>query len=180
MTKFSKKRLTCRIFEIFLILGSVVLNRLSFKKMGVMRHMVYRSYVLENAGIFRYIMVAMAIILIIYLILKFKFKVFSFEDVLFVAFFIISILALNKTQIFKYDHYHQSIIYLVSSALQLILIKNKIKQKPPSFNYQGGLFFFYSEFVSCVFIKLNFAIFFWGFYFKYKVMVPFVLCVLCI
>ena len=87
--------------------------------------MVYRSYVLENAGIFRYIMVAMAIILIIYLILKFKFKVFSFEDVLFVAFFIISILALNKTQIFKYDHYHQSIIYLVSSALQLILIKNK-------------------------------------------------------
>ncbi len=34
MTKFSKKRLTCRIFEIFLILGSVVLNRLSFKKDG--------------------------------------------------------------------------------------------------------------------------------------------------
>ncbi|WP_311564362.1 hypothetical protein [Peptoniphilus duerdenii] len=125
MIKFSKKRLICRIFEILLILGSVVLNRLSFKKMGVMRHMVYRSYVLENAHIFRYIMVAMAIILIIYLFLKFKFKVFSFEDVLFVAFFVVSILALTKSLVFKYDCYHQSMIYLVLSALQLILIKNK-------------------------------------------------------
>lgn len=125
MTKFSKKRLICRIFEILLILGSVVLNRLSFKKMGVMRHMVYRSYVLENAHIFRYIMVAMAIILIIYLFLKFKFKVFSFEDVLFVAFFVVSILALTKSLVFKYDCYHQSMIYLVLSTLQLILIKNK-------------------------------------------------------
>lgn len=106
MIKFSKKRLICRIFEILLILGSVVLNRLSFKKMGVMRHMVYRSYVLENAGIFRYIMVAMAIILIIYLFLKFKFNVFSFEDVLFVAFFVVSILALTKSLVFKYDCYH--------------------------------------------------------------------------
>lgn len=125
MIKFSKKRLICRIFEILLILGSVVLNRLSFKKMGVMRHMVYRSYVLENAGIFRYIMVAMAIILIIYLFLKFKFNVFSFEDVLFVAFFVVSILALTKSLVFKYDCYHQSMIYLVLSAIQLILIKNK-------------------------------------------------------
>lgn len=125
MIKFSKKRLICRIFEILLILGSVVLNRLSFKKMGVMRHMVYRSYVLENAHIFRYIMVAMAIILIIYLFLKFKFKVFSFEDVLFVAFFVVSILAFTKSLVFKYDCYHQSMIYLVLSALQLILIKNK-------------------------------------------------------
>lgn len=125
MIKFSKKRLICRIFEILLILGSVVLNRLSFKKMGVMRHMVYRSYVLENAHIFRYIMVAMAIILIIYLFLKFKFKVFSFEDVLFVAFFVVSILALTKSLVFKYDCHHQSMIYLVLSALQLILIKNK-------------------------------------------------------
>ncbi len=87
--------------------------------------MVYRSYVLENAHICRYIMVAMAIILIIYLFLKFKFKVFSFEDVLFVAFFVVSILALTKSLVFKYDCYHQSMIYLVLSALQLILIKNK-------------------------------------------------------
>ena len=125
MINTSKKRLACRIFEILLILISVLLNRLSFKKMGVMRHMVYRSYVLQNAHIARYILVAMAIILILYLFLKFKFKVFSFEDILFVVFFIVSILALKKISIFKYDHYHQSMIYLALSAIQLILIKAK-------------------------------------------------------
>lgn len=125
MINTSKKRLACRIFEILLILSSVLLNRLSFKKMGVMRHMVYRSYVLQNAHSARYILVAIAIILILYLFLKFKFKVFSFEDILFVVFFIVSILALKKISIFKYDHYHQSMIYLALSAIQLILIKAK-------------------------------------------------------
>lgn len=121
----SKKRLACRIFEIFLILSSIILNRLSFKKMGVMRHMVYRSYVLQNSHIARYILTAMAIILILYLFLKFKFKGFSFEDILFVVFFIVSILALKKISISKYDHYHQSMIYLALSATELILIKAK-------------------------------------------------------
>lgn len=125
MINTSKKRLACRIFEILLILISVLLNRLSFKKMGVMRHMVYRSYVLENAHIVRYILIAMAIVLILYLFLKFKFKVFSFEDVIFIVFFIVSILALKKISILKYDHYHQSMIYLALSAIQLILIKAK-------------------------------------------------------
>ncbi len=125
MINTSKKRLACRIFEILLILSSVLLNRLSFKKMGVMRHMVYRSYVLQNAHAARYILVAIAIILILYLFLKFKFKIFSFEDILFVVFFIVSILALKKISISKYDHYHQSMIYLALSAIQLILIKAK-------------------------------------------------------
>lgn len=125
MINTSKKRLACRIFEILLILSSVLLNRLSFKKMGVMRHMVYRSYVLQNAYAARYIVVAIAIILILYLFLKFKFKIFSFEDILFVVFFIVSILALKKISISKYDHYHQSMIYLALSAIQLILIKAK-------------------------------------------------------
>lgn len=121
----SKKRLACRIFEIILILSSILLNRLSFKKMGVMRHMVYRSYVLQNAHIVRYILSAMAIILILYLFLKFKFKGFSFEDILFIVFFIVSIWALKKISLFKYDYYHQSIAYLLLSAIQLILIKTK-------------------------------------------------------
>lgn len=121
----SKKKLACRIFEIILILSSILLNRLSFKKMGVMRHMVYRSYVLQNSHIARYILAAMAIILILYLFLKFKFKVFSFEDILFIVFFIVSILALKKIYLFKYDYYHQSIAYLVLSATELILIKTK-------------------------------------------------------
>lgn len=125
MINTSKKTLACRIFEILLILISVLLNRLSFKKMGVMRHMVYRSYVLQNAHIARYILVAMAIILILSLFLKFKFKGFSFEDILFVVFFIVSILALKKISLFKYDYYHQSMIYLVLSATELILIKAK-------------------------------------------------------
>lgn len=125
MINTSKKKLTCRIFEILLILSSVLLNRLSFKKMGVMRHMVYRSYVLQNAHAARYILVAIAIILILYLFLKFKFKVFSFEDILFIVFFIVSILALKKVSLFKYDYYHQSIAYLLLSATELILIKTK-------------------------------------------------------
>lgn len=125
MINTSKKRLACRIFEIILILSSILLNRLSFKKMGVMRHMVYRSYVLQNSHIARYILAAIAIILILYLFLKFKFKGFSFEDILFIVFFIVSILALKKISLFKYDYYHQSIAYLVLSATELILIKTK-------------------------------------------------------
>lgn len=127
MISAKKKRLTCRIFEIILIFSSVLLNRLSFKKMGVMRHMVYKSYVLQNAHVVRYILVAMAIILILYLFLKFKFKfkVFSFEDILFIVFFIVSILAIKKISLFKYDYYHQSIAYLLLSATELILIKTK-------------------------------------------------------
>ncbi len=125
MISDSKKRLACRIFEIILILSSILLNRLSFKKMGVMRHMVYRSYVLQNSHIARYILAAIAIILILYLFLKFKFKGFSFEDILFIVFFIVSILALKKISLFKYDYYHQSIAYLVLSATELILIKTK-------------------------------------------------------
>lgn len=125
MISDSKKRLAYRIFEIILILSSILLNRLSFKKMGVMRHMVYRSYVLQNSHIARYILAAIAIILILYLFLKFKFKGFSFEDILFIVFFIVSILALKKISLFKYDYYHQSIAYLLLSAIQLILIKMK-------------------------------------------------------
>ena len=97
--------------------------------MGVMRHMVYRSYVFKNAHVSKYILLAMAIILGLYVLMKFAYKAFALEDVLFITFFTVSVLALNKMLFFKYDSYDQSMAYLALSALELILIKSQQQDK---------------------------------------------------
>lgn len=117
-----------RIFEIVLIFASIVLNRLSFKKMGVMRHLVYRNYVLESKGIGKFLPFLLLLIFVFYFVLKFLRKLkFRKSDFLFFVFFIVAILAFFRIAPFKYDYYYQMMTYSFLSILEIIILNIKAK-----------------------------------------------------
>lgn len=110
------------ILEIILIVSSVLLNRLSFKKMGLMRHLVFKNYMYDRSKIYFLILSLIILLIFIYVFYIFKYK-FKFKTLFFIIFLSITFLSLNKCiKIFKYDYYFQSFIFLTITFIEILKI----------------------------------------------------------
>lgn len=107
--------------EGLILLGSIILNVLSKKKMGLMRHLTFRNYQLDQSPI----KVILILLLFLFLALELfnirKKKIKTARFAAFSAFFLLSLLLLAvKLPFFPYDFYYQSILFLLLAGLEMI------------------------------------------------------------
>lgn len=116
--------------EIILILASFLLNYLSFKKMGLMRHLMFKNYMYDKSNIYFTLTCILIVLICIYLFLSIRYK-FVIKNLIFVIFIVISFLSFNKfIPKFKFDFYFQSFIFLTISFIEILKIcVNVIKKE---------------------------------------------------
>lgn len=109
------------ILEILLIISSISLNYLSFKKMGLMRHLIFKNYMYDKINIYLILSILSIFLILIYLFFLIKCK--TYLNFVFIFFIVLSFLSFNKIITkFKYDYYFQSFIFLTISFLEILKI----------------------------------------------------------
>ena len=130
----NKSYIIISVIQVLLIIVALVFNYFSLKKMGLMRHLVYRNYVLDdmNINIYFWLIVAALIFAVILLQKGKKFKLTSDHIFMFMLIVIITLLFNQLIPKFKYDYYYQGFLFTAIALLQIFKIDTRIKklQKP--------------------------------------------------
>lgn len=116
--------------QVLLIIAALVFNYFSVNKMGLMRHLVYRNYVLDgmNIKIYFWLIVAVLIFATILLQRGKKFKLTSDYIFMFMLIVIITLLFNQLIPKFKYDYYYQGFLFTVIALLQIFKLDRRIKK----------------------------------------------------
>lgn len=116
--------------QVLLIIVALVFNYFSVNKMGLMRHLVYRNYVLDgmNIKIYFWLIVAVLIFATILLQRGKKFKLTSDHIFMFMLIVIITLLFNQLIPKFKYDYYYQGFLFTVIALLQIFKLDRRIKK----------------------------------------------------
>ncbi|WP_300408843.1 hypothetical protein [Lagierella sp.] len=118
------------VLQLILIIVGFVFNYFSIKKMGLMRHLVYRNYVLDGLRIKVFLWLVLAALLFSYLLYRNRTKSKINADHVFLVILLIIVGLLFNQVIprFKYDYYYQSFLFIVVAVLQLIKLSLKAKK----------------------------------------------------
>ena len=116
--------------QVLLIIAALVFNYFSVNKMGLMRHLVYRNYVLDgmNIKIYFWLIVAVLIFATILLQRGKKYKLTSDHIFMFMLIVIITLLFNQLIPKFKYDYYYQGFLFTVIALLQIFKLDRRIKK----------------------------------------------------
>lgn len=116
--------------QVLLIIVALVFNHFSVNKMGLMRHLVYRNYVLDGMNIKIYFWLIVAILIFALLLLQKNRRSKITSDHIFM-FLLIVVIALLFNQLipkFKYDYYYQGFLFTVIALLQIFKLDRRIKK----------------------------------------------------
>lgn len=118
------------VIQVLLIIAALVFNYFSLKKMGLMRHLVYRNYVLDgmNIKIYFWLIVAVLIFATILLQRGKKFKLTSDHIFMFLLIIVIALLFNQLIPKFKYDYYYQGFLFTAIALLQIFKLDRRIKK----------------------------------------------------
>lgn len=126
----NKSYIIFSVIQVLLIIVALVFNYFSLKKMGLMRHMVYRNYVLDGMNIKIYFWLIVAVLIFAVLLLQRGKKTKITSDHIFM-FLLIVIIALLFNQLipkFKYDYYYQGFLFTVIALLQIFKLDMRLKK----------------------------------------------------
>lgn len=116
--------------QVLLIIVALVFNYFSVNKMGLMRHLVYRNYVLDGMNIKIYFWLIVAILIFALLLLQKNRRSKITSDHIFM-FLLIVVIALLFNQLipkFKYDYYYQGFLFTVIALFQIFKLDRRIKK----------------------------------------------------
>lgn len=126
----NKSYVIISVIQVLLIIVALVFNYFSVKKMGLMRHLVYRNYVLDgiNIKIYFWLIVA-ALIFAVFLLQKGKkTKITSDHIFMFLLIVVIALLFNQLIPKFKYDYYYQGFLFTAIAVLQIFKLDMRLKK----------------------------------------------------
>lgn len=127
----NKSYVIISVIQVLLIIVALVFNYFSVKKMGLMRHLVYRNYVLDGMNIKIYFWLIVAILIFALLLLQKnrKSKITSDHIFMFLLIVLITLLFNQIIPKFKYDYYYQGFLFTIIGLLQIFKLDIRLKNK---------------------------------------------------
>ena len=127
----NKSYVLISVIQVLLIIVALVFNYFSVKKMGLMRHLVYRNYVLDGMNIKIYFWLIVAILIFALLLLQKnrKSKITSDHIFMFLLIVLITLLFNQLIPKFKYDYYYQGFLFTIIGLLQIFKLDIRLKNK---------------------------------------------------
>lgn len=127
----NKSYVIISVIQVLLIIVALVFNYFSVKKMGLMRHLVYRNYVLDGINIKIYFwLIVVILIFAVFLLQKGKkTKVTSDHIFMFLLIVVIALLFNQLIPKFKYDYYYQGFLFTIIGLLQIFKLDIRLKNK---------------------------------------------------
>ena len=126
----NKSYIIISVIQVLLIVVALVFNYFSLNKMGLMRHMVYRNYVLDgmNIKIYFWLIVAILIFSVFLLQKGKKSKITSDHIFMFLLIVVIALLFNQLIPKFKYDYYYQGFLFTAIAVLQIFKLDMRLKK----------------------------------------------------
>lgn len=127
----NKSYIIISVIQVLLIIVALVFNYFSLKKMGLMRHLVYRNYVLDGINIKIYFwLIVVILIFAVFLLQKGKkTKITSDHIFMFLLIVVIALLFNQLIPKFKYDYYYQGFLFTIIGLLQIFKLDIRLKNK---------------------------------------------------
>lgn len=127
----NKSYVIISVIQVLLIIVALVFNYFSVKKMGLMRHLVYRNYVLDGINIKIYFwLIVVILIFAVFLLQKGKkTKITSDHIFMFLLIVVIALLFNQLIPKFKYDYYYQGFLFTIIGLLQIFKLDIRLKNK---------------------------------------------------
>lgn len=126
----NKPYIVISIIQIIMIVVGLVFNYFSLKKMGLMRHLIFRNYTFDKLNIKIFLWLILAALIFSYILYRSRNRGrFNSEDIFSLILFIVIGLMFNQViGRFKYDYYYQSFLFIFIAVLQMIKLSFNLKK----------------------------------------------------